>query len=106
VNVVTVRVTDDDIREGRPEDVCECPIAYGVRRVLTDYTRIEVGNDNLVIENDSYALRVSLPDEARDFIRRFDGADWYTMEDDTSAIRDKFKPFEFTIEVPTAFVRP
>ena len=74
-------VTEEDIRKGSRGQADTCPIAYATCRAL-GVNRVYVDSEYLCYATDS----CSLPDEATEFIRRFDTG-------------MKVKPFEFEIEI-------
>lgn len=80
---VKVRVTNEDIRRGRPGNCEKCPIALAICREMG----CEVGSGEVIVEEDEVVIRGSryvMPDEAAKFMCRFD-------------LREEVMPVEFEL---------
>ena len=93
---LTIAVTEEDIRYGRPSDPCGCPVARAVRRellaryadgvgvVMYGYTiSCWVGTR----DGDSHHIREDMPEEVCNRIKTYDRT-------------GKMEPFSFEIAVP------
>jgi len=70
---ITVRVTKDDIKNGKREDPKSCPIARAVRRRL-GHRFVRAAHGFLAVKDGRGAmLYYDAPSSYRDFIDRFDG---------------------------------
>jgi hypothetical protein len=83
MKTVTIDVTQEDIDKGERGDACKCPIALACHRILKE--GVWVCEDLMSISGEDED--VVLPDEAQDFIKRFDYG--HSPE-----------PFTFTIQIP------
>ena len=85
-----IRVTKSDIKKGIPGNVCACPIAQAISRVLQGIPEIDPGVEGkadpsiLYIDNISISLKLSRA--ARRAIRKFDKT-------------GKMKPFTFELHI-------
>ena len=85
-----IRVTKSDIKKGIPGNVCACPIAQAISRVLQGTPRISPGIEGrtdpskLYVNNISISLKLSRA--ARRAIRKFDKT-------------GKMKPFTFELHI-------
>lgn len=83
----TIKVTQDDIRRGKPIDPCGCPIAIAIHRATGD-ANLRVGGEHLwTTTQDCFGWQVPLPPDALAWRRAFDR-------------RERVSPFTFTIELP------
>jgi hypothetical protein len=92
-----IRVTQEDINNGRPDDSFNCPVALAIQRELRTnsidvvchfgYTKIPLVFKPL---NTYYVIQTGslLPRSANRFIKKFDA-------------HKEVKPFNFYIEVPS-----
>lgn len=77
---LVVEVTADDIRNGKPTNNCECPVALALKRLpgvaagsaWVDFTHAEV---KYTVGGETFDLVFSLPREAAGFIEAFDFGD-------------------------------
>lgn len=92
---LTIQVTQQDIVEGIPRDCALCPIALAAARVFTTKPAEEIWvvEDALFAVWDDTAHRFTLPDTARQFIKRYD--DDRVRYDDAEA---PIEPFTFTVD--------
>lgn len=90
-----ITVTQEDIREGARANCLKCPIALALERALKPlleldiWYRVQVNEDNVEITNtgaESGRFAALLPEEAEEFIRRFDN-------------RQPVEPFEFELNL-------
>jgi hypothetical protein len=89
---IDVDVTDDDIRQGVPEEPECCPIALAIKRQLHPDDKVGVDICEFGPLRDSAFATINgtdcqLPDEAREFIEQFDHD-------------GPVFPFKFEFEVP------
>lgn len=82
-----IKVTEDDIKNGKPKDAAECPIALAFMRQVNFIGIISVDCNELVYYSDDIEYTAEMPNNAHDFIINFDGKDV------------EVKPFEFEIEL-------
>lgn len=84
-----IRVTEEDIREGRPRSICDCPVARAIRRqtgrpvLVGSFTLGWPGNE----------VRLESPLAVIEFVSRFDSP--------LADMRRRAVPFDF--ELPDAF---
>lgn len=71
MKTITVDVTAGDIARGTPGSGCQCPVALAVERALPGFN-LYVGPEVAYLGFDQTGKTLSLPDEARAFIARFD----------------------------------
>lgn len=62
---VVVQVTEEHIRDGVPQSVCNCPVALALKK---DYLDVRVGATTIRIDGQQYAMDEKL----KKFIRMFD----------------------------------
>lgn len=84
---MTIEVTPEDIRMGKRNMLCSCPVALAIKRA-TGAERVAVGGTDALWVSDNEPLKVNLPIEARSFIFAFDEGGQVT-------------PFTFDLEVPS-----
>jgi len=68
--MITIHVTEDDIKRGQPEDCYFCPIALAAKRDLKEKDLI-VTSDEIIIEK-PHRRGILLPYEAANFVFDFD----------------------------------
>ena len=86
-----IKVTDEDIKKGIPEDCYNCAISQSLKRIFKeDFATTEVdGSDiNLIVGNKKYRVHSKNKSDVGDFILDFDQVDGWS----------KPKPIEFRIE--------
>ena len=86
-----IKVTDEDIKKGIPEDCYNCAISQSLKRIFKeDFATTEVdGSDiNLIVGNKKYRVHSKNKSDLGDFILDFDQVDGWS----------KPKPIEFRIE--------
>ena len=90
---MNVSITNEDIDNGRPDHTCLCPIAIAIERALRkrglDIRGVQVEASHVEIAYYAGGIRwrrITLPQEARTFIERFD----YGTE---------VEPFEFELQL-------
>ena len=86
-----IKVTDEDIKKGIPEDCYNCAISQSLKRIFKeDFATTEVdGSDiNLIVGNKKYRVHSKNKSDVGDFILDFDQVDGWS----------KPKPIEFKIE--------
>ena len=86
-----IKVTDEDIKKGIPEDCYNCAISQSLKRIFKeDFATTEVdGSDiNLIVGNKKYRVHSKNKSDVLDFILDFDQVDGWS----------KPKPIEFKIE--------
>ena len=85
-----IKVTKSDIKNGIPRDVCHCPIARAISRILYGTPRISQGIEGKADPSTLYVNKIlislKLSRAARRAIRRFDKT-------------NKMKPFTFELHV-------
>lgn len=81
-----INVTVEDIRRGCRESEFACPIALAIRRATGRGVEVTPYSAHLYSQEYLVKVKVPLPDDARAFIRRFDGG---------AAVR----PFSFELDV-------
>jgi hypothetical protein len=64
-------VTEDDIKNGKKGDPCNCPVALSLKRVLGKGS-ITVGGSVLAVVNDDGFFRYEIPVEIEKLIHEFD----------------------------------
>lgn len=69
---VRVDVSVDDIRFGKPNAPCHCPVARALRRVLPNDTAVNVRSHYVWIGPFPKHKRYDLPIEVSGFIKQFD----------------------------------
>lgn len=86
---LAIYVRRDDIAAGVPEDASRCPVARALRRATDYHEEVTVGPRSLILRG--FMRRrdrvTSLPEPAREFIRRFDN-------------HESVEPFLFHVEFP------
>ena len=86
-----IKVTDEDIKKGIPEDCYNCAISQSLKRIFKeDFATTEVdGSDiNLIVGKKKYRVHSKNKSDVGDFILDFDQVDGWS----------KPKPIEFKIE--------
>ena len=86
-----IKVTDEDIKKGIPEDCYNCAISQSLKRIFKeDFASTELdGSDiNLMVGNKKYGVHWKNESDVLDFILDFDQVDGWS----------KPKPIEFRIE--------
>jgi len=78
--MLVVKVTKEDIENGRPGSTCSCPVALAIDRATDGIWEVF----NKAAENDG-GCHIILPSKAIAFIRKFDAT-------------GEGEPFEFTVE--------
>lgn len=76
-----IKVTEDDIKKGRPRSACLCPIALAIQRETNTINSVYVGAHYVSTDYKSYIL----PFEAQEAIRKFDDI-------------GEMEPFEFELK--------
>lgn len=74
-DLLAVEVTADDIRNGKRNDNCECPVALALKRlpgVEEVVVEIEYFQISYRLSGELYDCSYRLPQEAADFITAFD----------------------------------
>jgi hypothetical protein len=84
VSAIKIDVTSDDIAKGEREQPCRCPIALALTRAHPG--QWVLGEHTADFYFDDADGTISLPNEARDFIKRFDNG-------------DPVEPFSFELEL-------
>ena len=77
-----LRVTQDHIDDGKPDHVCECPIALALKETLKErgiraiHLAVEDNYVRLWVPGEGFSRlhRAELPEEAKTFIQKFDYA--------------------------------
>lgn len=77
--MIVVRVKQEHIDGGVKRDPCNCPISLALKDSM-DIIRVHVTDYGIIVGGHSYYT----PDNAREFIKKFDGD-------------ELVKPFEFTL---------
>ena len=86
-----IKVTDEDIKKGIPEDCYNCAISQSLKRIFKeDFASTELdGSDiNLIVGNKKYRVHSKNKSDVGDFILDFDQVDGWS----------KPKPIEFQIK--------
>ena len=94
----TVKVTEEDIRQGDQRDCHSCPVALAVGRELNSKTKGKVRPAWLRLEHENgCALLVDFPLRVRAWIHAYD---WVAQNE-----RGGIHTFEFEIELPAWAVK-
>jgi hypothetical protein len=92
--VITVKVTQEDIDDGKQASCYDCPLAIALSRAIGCDVGVSGGKASWV---DRYGVNeVWLPPVADDWYRRFDNDNYG---------RGPVSPFEFELDVPTGDAR-
>lgn len=83
---ITVNVTANDIKHGKPTEPCLCPVARALRRKGDKNGPVGVGFYYADFRKDGFFRQFELPSHVRQFIRNFDR-------------NLPVKPFKFVVEV-------
>ena len=75
-----LRITQDHIDDGKPDHVCECPIALALKETLKErgiraiHLAVEDNYVRLWVPGEGFSRlhRAELPEEAKTFIQKFD----------------------------------
>ncbi len=86
-----IQVTQEHIDEGIVYDCEVCPIALAINRLLKLGLKTVIVATVIICNSDRELCRCNYPDEARDFINRFDRL-------------DPVKPFSFELDIPCVLV--
>lgn len=90
---VNIRVTKNDISNGRPRSAAYCPVALAFRRRLAGMgVSPNVGRYTVVLYNSTQFESVFLPRAATVKIANFDGG-------------KSIKPFSFSIDIPAWWLK-
>ena len=95
IGPTVVEVRSEDIEYGKRKDCTACPIALAIVRLVTERTCVKVSRDDVEMwrsQLDRYSLFPELPEEAREFIARFDK--------DLPVV-----PFSFELDIHWKFLR-
>lgn len=83
-----IKVTQEDINNGRPLKSCECPVALACKRAL-NVDKVYIDGYSVTIYSDDhlyYVAEYKLPYNAAEFIEDFDGD-------------HAIAPFEFELDI-------
>jgi hypothetical protein len=69
---VILTVTDEDIRNGVPDDECDCPVALALRRLLSDDYDVAVDPVVHGLMVDGFVVCADVPQVIREFVTWFD----------------------------------
>jgi hypothetical protein len=84
--IITVNVTEDDIRDGQAGVCRECPVALAIKRALPG-TDVHVSYERVSLGGPRRQEILGTPDAVQEFIGRFDSA-------------LPVEPFEFDLDIP------
>ena len=87
-----IRVTPEDLQQGRRCSSCLCPVARALRRVCHEQHNINVGRKEALIDN---CVLLPLPQVACEFILNYDMGKDYAR---------RAEPFEFELEIPERYL--
>jgi hypothetical protein len=90
---VKVEVTQDDINNGKRGECSRCPLALAIRRAVRPEICVLVGSFDYVLQGDRTRHNRSLPQIAKNFVRRFDDF-------------AKCKPVSFSLCIPDDLLAP
>jgi hypothetical protein len=92
MTTVTVKVTQEDIDKGDPDVYCRSPIALAINKAGVSFNDIDPENIEIYGANRAADINIALPASAGHLMSHF-------------SVGEEISPFEFTIEVPTRYVR-
>jgi len=100
MRTVTVKVTQEDIDTGEPEDNCRCPVAIALRRSLGVECRVD--GDEIKIRRGEGFVCLNSPPAVEEFVTEFDSAYLDLSPDERMETywREGFAPFSFPLELP------
>jgi hypothetical protein len=84
--IITVHVTQDDIRDGQAGVCRECPVALAIKRALPGID-VHVSYERVSLGGPRRQELLCTPDAVQEFIGRFDSA-------------LPVEPFGFTLDIP------
>lgn len=84
--IVTVKVTDPNIKQGHKKSFCFCPIAIAMMEAGFEAVRVEPDIISFEPSDSDTMIHLSVPDKLKKFIKSFD-------------TKKSVKPFQFKIRL-------
>jgi hypothetical protein len=95
MTILTIKVTENDIRKGVPLSAFSCPISLALSRYIKDTYRIACTTDSVFISRAYKAIeKIKLPENVLDFNRHFDANQTLLPA-----------PITFEIDIPDTYLK-